>query len=84
MEQNVITVYVRPQRHTNEFIQKFDHFSLSFYLEEYKDALTFCGRHSGRDVNKAKEAHLSPVFKDSTVFFSEAKLVCICKKIYED
>lgn len=81
---NVITVYVRPQRYTNEFMQKFDHFTLSFYPEKYKDALTFCGRHSGRHVNKAKEAHLNPIFEENVTYFSEAKLVFVCKKIYED
>jgi len=41
-----------------------------------------CGTKSGRDVNKAELAQLTPVFSDSTVYFDEARLVIICRKQY--
>ena len=81
---NVITVYVRPQRYTNDFMQQFDHFTVSFYPEKYKDALMYCGRHSGRDVNKVKETNLTPIHENDVTYFEESKLVFVCKKIYED
>ena len=32
----IATIYVRPNRYTNEFIENNDYFTLSFYDEEYK------------------------------------------------
>ena len=81
---NVVTVYVRPQRYTNDFMQKFDRFTVSFYSESFRDALTYCGRNSGRDVDKVKETGLTPVHENGMTYFKEAKLVFECKKIYED
>lgn len=72
---------VRPQRYTMEFIDKNDYFTLSFYGER-KDIHKVCGSLSGRDVNKTEMTGLSPVFSDNTVYFSEARLVFICKKQY--
>jgi len=45
--------------------------------------LNFCGTHSGRDVDKVKETGLTPAFTGSgSVYFSEARLVIECAKIY--
>lgn len=74
--------FVRPQRYTFEFMEKNELFTLSFFGSEYKDALKICGRKSGRDCNKIKEAGLTPIFKDDAPCFEEAKIVLICKKIY--
>ena len=74
--------FVRPQRHTFKFIERNDCFSLSFYDDKYRSALEFCGTKSGRDYDKAKETGLTPVFGDEAVYFGEAKLVLICKKLY--
>ena len=73
---------VRPVRHTYGFIEKHGAFTLSFYDEKYKKALQLCGSKSGRDIDKAKEAGLTPVFESGSVYFSEARLVLICKKLY--
>lgn len=79
----VATVYVRPQRYTFRFIEKEPYFSLSVLGESYKEALNFFGSKSGRDVDKAKATGLTPVaFEDKTVYFAEARLVLILKKIY--
>ncbi len=80
----ICTVFVRPQRYTHEFMEKNDTFTVSFYADEYRDALTYCGRNSGRDVDKAKETGLTPVHEDNTTYFKEATLVFECKKIYKD
>ena len=74
--------FVRPQRYTNEFIERSDYYSLSFYDEKYRSALALCGKKSGREVDKLKETGLTPAFSDNTVYFSEAKLVLLCKKLY--
>ena len=79
---NVITAMVRPNRYTYEFMEKNDLFTVSFFGEEHKKALSFCGSHSGRDCDKAKEAGLTPEFIDGTTTFKEAKLTFVCRKIY--
>ena len=81
---NIVTVYVRPQRYTHDFMEKFDRFTVSFYPESCREALTFCGKNSGRDTNKAKETGLTPVHEEGMTYFSQAKLVLECKKVYVD
>ncbi len=77
---DMVTVYIRPQRHTRKFVDENDYFTLSFYPEEYKSALAFCGTKSGRDFDKAAETGLTPVFDGEAPYFEQAKLVLICKK----
>ena len=50
---DVVTIYVRPQRYTKEFLDANDRFTLSFYAPEHKEALRYLGTHSGRDSYKA-------------------------------
>lgn len=78
---DVVFIFIRPQRYTLEFVEKNDIFSLSFFDGEYKKELTFCGRNSGRDVDKMKETNFTPVFSDGTTYFEEASNVLICKKL---
>ena len=56
---DVVTVFVRPQRYTYEFMEKYDNFTLSFFGSEYRRALSFCGSKSGRDFDKAEECGLT-------------------------
>lgn len=72
---------VRPTRYTIEFINRSDYFTLSFYGDN-KEVHKICGSKSGRDVDKAALAHLTPVFEDNTVYFKEARMVIVCKKQY--
>lgn len=74
---------IRPQRYTMQFVNDNDYYALSFYGEN-KDIHKVCGSKSGRDVNKTELTGLSPVFANNTVYFSQAKLVIICKKLYVD
>ncbi len=84
----VAFVFIRPQRHTFGFSEENDRMTLSFFEEEYRDALTFCGRNSGREYDKAKECGLTPVAdadeNGRAVWFEEAKLVIKAKKLYAD
>ena len=59
-----------------------EYFSMSFYPEEYRKALTFCGTNSGRDVDKVKECGFTPNYSEKAPYFEEAKLVLICRKLY--
>lgn len=84
----VVFVFIRPQRHTFGFAEENDRMTLSFFDEEYRSALSFCGKESGREYDKAKECGLTPVFDESesgrAVWFDEAKLVIKVKKLYAD
>ena len=44
---DVVTAYIRPQRYTKEFVDANDTFTISFFPEGYKKALSLCG--SGGD-----------------------------------
>ena len=62
--------------------------TLSFFSSEWREALAFCGRNSGRDVDKAENCGLTPVFaKDNgkrSVYFDEASCVMTLRKMYAD
>ena len=75
-----LTCYVRHSRHTFGFMEQQDTFTVTFFGEEQRKALAFCGAHSGRDCDKAAETGLHPVTIDGGVTFSEAKAVLVCKK----
>ncbi len=79
--EDCVVIAVRPQRYTLEFLNKFENFSLSFYGDN-KKIHKVCGSMSGRDVNKTELSGLTPVFADGTVYFEEARLVAVCKKLY--
>ena len=79
---NVVTVGIRPQRFTKEFVDANDTFTISFFDESYRKALNICGSVSGRDKDKIKEAGLTPYFVDGTAAFEEANLILVCKKMY--
>ncbi len=81
----VAFVFIRPQRYTAEFSEAGDTVTLSFFGEEYRKALSFCGSHSGRDCDKIAETGLTPEKGDNgEVYFSEAELVMVGKKLYRD
>ena len=44
--------------------------------------LNLCGTKSGRDIDKMKEPGLTPIEENGCVYFEEARLVLVCKKIY--
>lgn len=79
---NVLTCYIRPNRYTYGYVEENDCFTASFLGEKYRSALAFCGSHSGRDCDKAKEAGITPVEVDGCVGFEEADMVLVCRKLY--
>lgn len=80
---NVSYVFVRYSRFTYEFMEKNSTFTLSFFPEKYRDALNYCGSHSGRDVDKAVETGLVPFSSSAgSVSFNQSELILVCKKLY--
>lgn len=79
----VVSVYIRPQRYTKEFIDQNEYFTLSFLSEEYRKSLNVCGSISGRNVeDKWKEAGLHAYYVDGTTGVEEADEIFVCRKLY--
>ena len=76
---NVVNIYISDSRYTKEFLDKGEFFTVSFLSEDYRDALNYCGSHSGRDVDKFKEANLTPAFRHGIPYPDEANFVLVCK-----
>jgi len=57
----MMVVLVRPSRHTYEFIDQADSFTVNLPPPEMADAATYCGTVSGRDFDKFKEKSLTPL-----------------------
>ena len=78
----VVTVYVRHNRYTYEFIENNEYFTLSFFSDEYKKDLSILGSKSGKDINKLSLTNLNAEYNENFVTYNEAVLTIICKKLY--
>lgn len=78
---NVVFVFVRDSRFTKEFLDENEFFSLTFFEETYREALSYCGSHSGRKEDKLKAAGITPAFRFGIPYIDEGNLVFICKKL---
>ena len=79
---NVVYIFIRDSRYTKEFIDNGEFFSMSFFDEKYRDALSYCGKESGRNVDdKFKGAGLTPAFRHNIPYPDEANLVLLCRKM---
>ena len=81
---NAVTVYIRPQRYTKEFVDREETFTISVLGEQYRKALSYCGKVTGKDMDKITEAGLTPYFTDGTTGIEEADMIMVCKKMYHD
>lgn len=81
----IFTILVRKSRYTHDFLEKSKEFTVSIPTNTlYKEALSFCGTNSGRDVDKIKQCNLkllegtsvsAPVVKNCEVCYE-------CKVVY--
>lgn len=78
----VVTIYVRPNRHTYGYIEDNEFFTLSFYPGKYRKALALMGSKSGRDCDKDSLAGLTAVKAGESVGYREAELTLVCRKLY--
>lgn len=94
----VITIFIKPNRYTFEFLERNEYFTVSFFDKDYKDDLVILGTKSGRDGDKVSETRLTPMAVDEIflyhketghiqttyngVIYKEADITYICKKIY--
>lgn len=81
----VAICFIRPTRHTYSFSEREDYFTLTFFTDEYKKTLQYCGTKSGKDVNKIEVTGLIPLLTENqSVGFEQSRLCLECKKIYFD
>ncbi|MDR2468363.1 MAG: flavin reductase [Spirochaetaceae bacterium] len=80
---DVVFMFIRPTRHTFEFANAAQQWTLSFFDTAHHRALEICGAKSGRDTDKAEAAGLTPIeFADGSIGFTEAAEVVTCRKLY--
>lgn len=80
---SVAAIFVRPERYTYGFLEDNDTFSLSFFSEEYRQQLTYCGRNSGKDEDKFKKCGFTLSYaNDKTPYIDQGRITVICKKVY--
>ena len=69
------------QRYTKEFLDREEYFTLTFFDEKYRRALSLCGSKSGRDVDKIKECGFTVrTAACGAPYFEQARLVLVCRK----
>ena len=79
---SAITIYVSPDRYTWSFLEKNEFFSVCFFDERYHDDVMTLGTLSGRDTDKIARTSLTPVGDGRVVYFEQAQLTFICRKVY--
>ena len=75
-------IYLRPSRYTKKFVDDEPYFTLCVMDKSFKKQMAYLGSVSGRDEDKIAKTGLTPVYADNSVYFQEAKLVLVCKKLY--
>lgn len=81
----VAFIFVRPQRYTHEFTEKYPVFTLTFFEGKYREILSLCGTKSGKEIDKMKGIGLTPAeASNGSIYFNEARIVMECRKIYRD
>lgn len=78
---SAITVYVHPSRHTFEYMQKVDYFTVCFLPEKFHEDAIALGTHSGRDCDKLALTGLIPKVLKHGIGFEQAELTFVCKKL---
>lgn len=74
--------FINPSRHTYQLMEKGETYTWSFYTETYRDALKYCGSHSGKDENKVKGSQLTPLTTPTgSKAFEEAWMIIECRKM---
>ena len=83
----LFTVFVRQSRYTKELLDKNGEFTINVPLKgmDRKQALGFCGRNSGRDVDKFQELdlHLEEADVISVPGIKEFPITLECRVVYK-
>ena len=74
--------FVKPERYTWEFVDSSDYFTVSYFPQELNGIHKIYGYKSGRDIDKAKEAGITPEILEHGIGYKEASEIYVCKKLY--
>ena len=78
----VAICFINPARYTYQIIENSDTFTLTFYPQQYRKALEYCGTKSGRDEDKVKGSGLTPVeIGAESMAFAQANIIIECRKL---
>jgi len=77
-------VVVRPQRHTRQYIERSDSFTLCAFPDEFRKDLETLGTLSGKDGAKLSKTRLTlkASKRVAAPSYNEARLILECRKIY--
>ncbi len=78
----IATIYVKPIRHTYNYLNSNEYFTLSFFPEAYRRDLLLLGSRSGRDGDKVAQTQLTPIAVEHGVTFQQATMTLVCRKLY--
>ncbi len=78
----ICTVFVRPQRYTYEFCENGETMTLSFFGDERRSTLAYCGTKTGRDVDKFEACELKFKQENGACIFDDAQVTLVLKKLY--
>ena len=78
----IVTVFINPKRFTFGILEQADLFTVSFYGDEHRHALSLLGSRSGRDGDKLRGTGLTPVQDGQFHTYKEAELTFECRKIF--
>ena len=81
---NIVTVFVKPARHTFSFMERHDVFTVCWFPKEYRKDLVILGSKSGRDCDKLALTRLTAKAAGKGVGYEQASLTLVCKKIYSE
>ena len=79
-----VMVVVRPSRHTYQFMEEFNTFTLCGLPPEFQPAMQILGSKSGRDGDKITASGLTvvPAARVAAPVYAEAQLIIECRKMY--
>lgn len=80
----VMTVMVRPVRHTFSLMESAGDFTVCLLPDAYSRELNLCGTRSGRDINKLEACNLNTemCYKADSFFISESIIHFECRTIH--
>ena len=74
---------VRKSRFSKAAMDSEETFTVTIpYGTDMREALSYCGKISGRDEDKISKAGLTPVEDNGRVYFEEVRMAFVCRKLY--
>ena len=78
----MVYISVRPERYSYHMLKESGEFVINLTTEQLAKATDYCGVRSGKDVDKWKEAHLTPAKAEKLQYAPEAT-ICFWRKFWQ-